>query len=75
MTEPSPKRKKFVKLAEGRTDYALFAIRKIGALARRRFYEYTEEDVRVIFKALREAVDETERKFRSDSELNARFTL
>jgi hypothetical protein len=75
MTEASPKRRKFVKLAESRTDYALYSIRKLGGLARRRFYEYSAEDVNIIFRALRETVDETERKFRADSDVNARFTL
>jgi hypothetical protein len=75
MTEVSAKRRKFVKLAESRIDYALFSIRKIGGLARRRFYDYSPEDVNIIFKALREAVDETERKFRAESEVNARFKL
>jgi hypothetical protein len=75
MTDITPKRRKFVKLAQARTDYALYSIRKIGGLARRRIYDYTEEDITIIFKALRGAVDETERKFRSDSDLNARFKL
>jgi hypothetical protein len=54
---------KFVKLAEGRTQLALSAIRKLGNLANRRSYEFDESDVRKIVKALREAISETERKF------------
>ena len=57
------KRKKFVKLAEGRTQSALSAIRKIGNLSNRRSYEFDDGDVRKIMKALKEAIGEVERKF------------
>lgn len=59
----SEKRKKFVRLAEGRTQGALSAIRKIGNLSNRRSYEFDDGDVRKIMKALKEAVGEVERKF------------
>lgn len=57
------KRQKFVKLAEGRVQGALNAIRKIGNLSNKRSYEYDDADVRKIMKALKEAVGEVERKF------------
>lgn len=63
MKEDSSKRSKFVKLAEGRTQSALSAIRKIGNLANRRSYQFDEADVRKIMKALKDAIAETERKF------------
>jgi hypothetical protein len=63
MKEDSEKRAKFVKLAEGRVQAALNAIRKIGNLSNRRSYQYDESDVRKIVKALRDAITETERKF------------
>ena len=61
----SDKREKFVKLAEGRTQLALDAIRKIGNLSNRRAYEFDEADVKKITKALRDAASELERKFGS----------
>lgn len=61
------KRQKFVKLAEGRTRTALDAIRKIGNLSNRRAYEFDEQDVKKIIRALREATNEVERKFGSSS--------
>ncbi|WP_170363917.1 hypothetical protein [Ruegeria sp. HKCCA5014] len=64
MTE---KREKFVKLAEGRTRSALDAIRKIGNLSNRRAYDYDDQDVKKIIKALREATSELERKFNPTS--------
>ncbi len=63
MKEDSEKRVKFVKLAEGRVQAALSAIRKIGNLSNRRSYQFDETDVRKIVKALRDAIGELERKF------------
>lgn len=69
------KRQKFVKLAEGRTQAALNAIRKIGNLSNRRAYSYSETDIRKIMKVLRDAVADTERKFGSQSDQVNRFKL
>jgi len=63
MKEDTEKRTKFVKLAEGRVQAALGAIRKIGNLANRRSYNYDDGDVKKILKALKEAVSDLERKF------------
>lgn len=57
------KRTKFVKLAEGRVQGALTAIRKIGNLSNKRSYDYDENDVKKIMKALKEAMNDVERKF------------
>jgi hypothetical protein len=63
MKEDNEKRMKFVKLAEGRVQAALTAIRKIGNLSNRRSYQFEDADMRKIFKALRDAIADTERKF------------
>ena len=63
MKQDNEKRMKFVKLAEGRVQAALCAIRKIGNLANKRSYVYDENDVRKILRALKEAIAELERKF------------
>ena len=64
---PNEKREKFIKLAEGRTQLALDAIRKIGNLSNSRAYDFTDSDVRSIVKALRDATSEVERKFSSSA--------
>lgn len=69
------KRQKFVKLAEGRTQAALGAIRKIGNLSNRRAYNYSEADIKKIMKVLRDAISETERKFGAPSDQADRFKL
>ena len=63
MKANNEKREKFVKLAEGRTQAALGAIRKIGNLSNRRSYDFDDADVRKIVRALKEAIGEVERKF------------
>jgi hypothetical protein len=63
MRDANEKRSKFVKLAEGRTQAALTAIRKLGNLSNRRSYDFDESDVRKILRALKEAIGEVERKF------------
>jgi hypothetical protein len=63
----SDKRVNFVRLAEGRTQLALDAIRKIGNLSNSRAYEFTDADVKAIIKALRDATSDIERKFSSNT--------
>jgi hypothetical protein len=63
MIKDNEKRLKFVKLAEGRVQAALTAIRKIGNLSNRRSYEFDDADIKKMMKALREALNDTERKF------------
>jgi hypothetical protein len=69
------KRANFVRLAEGRTQVALDAIRKLGNLSNRRAYEFTDADIRKISKALKEAVSDLERRFGSSSDPQENFKL
>ncbi len=75
MAPGDQRRQKFVRLAEGRTQAALNAIRKIGNLSNRRAYSYSEGDIKKIMKVLRDAVADTERRFGSRSEQVDRFKL
>lgn len=76
MPKDSDKRESFVRLAEGRTQLALDAIRKIGNLSNSRAYEYSDADVRAIIKALRDATADIERKFSSNTaETGNKFRL
>lgn len=71
----SDKRENFVRLAEGRTQIALDAIRKLGNLSNKRAYDYTEADIRKIAKALKEAVSDLEKRFGSSTESTETFKL
>lgn len=75
MLDHSEKRTKFVRLAEGRTQDALGAIRKLGNLSNRRSYEWNESDIRKISKVLREAISEMERKFDPQGAPESKFKL
>ena len=57
------KRKKFVELAEARVNRAVRDIRLIGNLSNRGSYEYSEKDVREIFKALQKELDAAKSRF------------
>jgi hypothetical protein len=60
------KREKFVELAVKRVTRALRDIRIIGNLSNRAAYEYTEEDVKKIVRALQKEVEALRARF-SDS--------
>lgn len=60
------KRKKFVELAQARVNRAIHDIRLIGNLSNRSAYEYDDEDVKKIFRALQKSVDTAKQKFGGD---------
>lgn len=57
------KRKKFVELAEKRVSRALNDLRLIGNLSNRSAYEFSDEDVRKIFRVLQREMDAAKSKF------------
>ena len=59
------KREKFVRLAEKRTENVLNGLRLLGNLANTRNYDYSDEDVIKIVKALRSALSDLEHSFSS----------
>lgn len=61
----SDKHDKFRRLAESRTNKALEAIRRIGNLSNKSLYDWEDQEVRKVLKALREAVSEVESRFAS----------
>jgi len=58
------KREIFVKTAEVRVNRALKHIKIIGALNDKTLYVYSDDDVKKIVKALKDAVVEIEAKFK-----------
>ncbi len=57
------KRKKFEDIAIRRVNKVIKEIRLIGNLSNRSSYEYTEEDVKKIVKALQREVDAVKARF------------
>lgn len=64
------KRDKFHELAEKRVSNALKQIQLIGNLANTRAYEYEEEEVKKIFKSLKEELNLAEAKFKAKGRNN-----
>ena len=60
------KRKKFVQLAEARVTRATGQLRLVGNLSNRSAYEFGEEDVRKIFRALQRELDTAKARFGGD---------
>jgi hypothetical protein len=56
-------RRKFVKLAQARVNKALKEIQLIGNLSNRSNYDYTDEDVAKIFRALNDAIAACRKRF------------
>ena len=70
------RRKKFVELAEKRVNRALKDIRLIGNLSNKSNYSYTDQDVKKIVSALRNALDEMQSRFdRSAGGIAGQFKL
>lgn len=66
MTKGQPvrdKRKKFVELAEARVTRAITQIRLVGNLSNRSAYEFNDDDVKKIFRALQKEIDTAKSRF------------
>lgn len=61
------KRKKFVELVEARVNRAIKDIRLIGNLANRTAYDYSDEDAKRIFRALKKELDSAHARFSNDT--------
>ncbi len=64
MENISDKRRKFAELGTNRVNKAINDIRLIGNLSNKANYDYNDDDVRQIIKALREAINEAENRFK-----------
>lgn len=66
------KRAKFIELAENRVNRAIKDLRLIGNLSNRSAYEFSDEDIRKIFRTLQRELDVAKGRFehggRSDAE-------
>lgn len=57
------RREKFIKLAEARVSRALKDLQLIGNLSNRSAYQYDDEDVKKIFRALQRELDTAKARF------------
>lgn len=72
----SKKREKFIRLAEKRANKALHAIRLVGNLSNRNFYQYEESEVKQLTKALEAELTIMKRRFADETNKKGNtFTL
>lgn len=68
------KRERFVRLIESRMNNALKQIELISNLSNTRAYEYTDEDIDLIVKTLKSAINDLEHSFKKNNK-KTRFEL
>ena len=70
------KRDKFVRVAEARTNKIIDMIQLLGNCANTNNYDYTQQDVDIIFGAIEAELREAKKKFnKPETKKNTRFTL
>tara|TARA_R100000935_G_scaffold39809_1_gene61319 strand:- start:8389 stop:8619 length:231 start_codon:yes stop_codon:yes gene_type:complete len=57
------KRAKFVKLAESRVNRAIKELRLIGNLSNRSAYDFTDDDIRKVFRTLQKELEGAKGRF------------
>lgn len=74
--ENEPKRERFVRIAEARTNKIIDMIQLLGNCSNRGTYEYTKEDVDKIFLAIESELRDAKKKFQyTESGKSSRFSL
>lgn len=71
----SSSRERFITLAEARTNAILNKVKILGNCSNKNLYEYTDEEINKIFKAIQRSLDETRNKFLSHSIKKSKFKL
>ena len=70
------KREKFIRLAEARVSKAMQAIRVVGNLSNRTNYDFTDDDIKKISRALNAEIDAMQARFKNaDSKARPEFKL
>lgn len=65
----------FIRIAERRTNRILEMIDSLGNLSNKSYYDYTDEQIELIFKAIHDALREVKLKFNSAKKENKKFKL
>lgn len=63
------KRKKFTRLANNRVNVVLDKLRLIGNLSDKRYYEYSDEDVKKIFSSINSEISSAKNRFQKNRKL------
>jgi hypothetical protein len=74
MTE-NIKRERFIRIVESRVNKILISLDNLGKCSNKRNYEYSENDVRKIFKEIDHKVKETKLQFQGGAKTKGQFKL
>ena len=69
------KRQRFVRIVESRVNKILTNLDNLGRCSNKRNYEYSQDEVRRIFREIDRKVKEVRRQFESTNGRNSRFKL
>ena len=76
MKNEETKRKKFVRIAEARTNKIINMIQLLGNCSNQSLYEYSQKDVNKIFNTIQTELDEAKKRYsKQDSQKGSKFTL
>ena len=71
----SVKRDRFVRVAESRVNKILYNLDNLGKCANRRSYEYSDEEVRKIFREIDRKIREVKYQFQETQQKQGKFHL
>jgi hypothetical protein len=74
-TNNNIKRERFVRVVESRVNKILYNLDNLGKCSNKRNYEYSEEDVRRIFREIERKVKETRWQFQDGARNKGKFKL
>lgn len=74
-SENSVKRDRFVRIVESRVNKIIYGLDNLGKCSNKRNYEYSENDVRKIFREIERKVRQTRLLFENGKEKQKRFKL
>lgn len=69
------KHERFVRLAEARTNKIIATLRLLGNCSSPAAYEYSTSEVNKVFRAIKDATEDAENRFRKKDSADKRFTL
>jgi len=69
------KRDRFIRIAERRVNQIIENLNNLGKCSNRRNYEYSEGDIKKIFREIERKVKETRLRFQGKGNGQSRFTL
>jgi hypothetical protein len=74
-TSNNIKRERFIRIVESRVNKILYNLDNLGKCSNKRNYEYSEEDVRRIFREIERKVKETRLNFQDGARNKGKFRL